>query len=190
MVRDGEIESIPPVGLGRGAHLNYTSSRAGFPRMSTVHGLLSLARTGALDGGGNHAPGGISRLERIRFHPAIYPADAKPARPRPLGKTEWRMYFSRRRRLHRAARQTAAMPRFPQSLEFPRRRKILSRPATGDSRCRIHPSPGRSHRTFARNHHRNPATTKRSACQHLNFMALFPDEHSGGSSLRCGDGGK
>lgn len=122
------------------------SARADFPRMSTLHGLLPLAGTGAFERGGNHAPRRVQEDERVRFYPAVHPPATRPPWVKPARKAKRRVRFPRGQRLFRATGQTPAMPRFSELVELSRFPKSLSRDSTLGQQGRIPKTCHRSHR--------------------------------------------
>ena len=164
---------VQPEYIFRGTRARLIFIHANFLRMPTLHGLLPLAGAGAFVGGGNHPTRCIQGPERTRFHPAIHAADLGSRRLGLAGKARWRLYFSGRRRLFRASRQAATMPRFSEPVEFP---PALRKPAT--------PSRAKSARrnTSAASRSSNPrgTTDETRLTRHLKFQAKAqkpPDFH-------------
>src|SRR5258708_5389945 len=116
--------------------------------MSTLHRLLPLAGAGAFDGRGNYPARRVQGLERSRVHPTVHAAALGSRRAGVAGKAGWRLYLSGRRRLLRSTREAAAMPRFPEPLEFPRLREDLPRLSARSQPGRIR-TPHRVDQIFA-----------------------------------------
>ena len=121
------------------------SARADLPRMSTLHGLLSLAGAGALDGRRDRAARGFSGAGRTPVHPELHAPDAGSPGTGLAGKARRRVCFSGRQRLRRSSRETAAVSGFSESVAAsrggepvpghpanPRRRGIRGTRGAGD----------------------------------------------------------
>ena len=120
MITEGAVESLPVLAAAAApwheAALPLFSARADLSRVSALHGLLSLAGAGALDGRRDHAARGFSGTRRTRFHSALHAADAGSPGTGLAGTARWCVCFSGGQRLRRSIRETAAVPGFSESL--------------------------------------------------------------------------